>query len=112
MSEDLYSLIAPRGLKSSYRRLMKQKNDNGFLSEQNEQQLQTNVNALKQIAETGTACNHGTIRDRWTYGILIDASKTKERSWVLCCHKFNKRSISCEDAQSLSNIERMFPRTG
>jgi hypothetical protein len=46
MSEDLYSLIAPRGLKSSYRRLMKQKNDNGFLSEQDEQQLQTNVNAL------------------------------------------------------------------
>ena len=25
---------------------MKQKNDNGFLSEQDEQQLQTNVNAL------------------------------------------------------------------
>jgi hypothetical protein len=51
---------------------MKQKNDNGFLSEQDEQQLQTNVNALKQIAETGTTCDHGTIGDRWTYGILID----------------------------------------
>jgi hypothetical protein len=112
MSEDLFSLTAPRGLKSSYSRLTKKKEVNGSLSKQDEEQLQENINSLKAIAENHTSCDHGTIGDRWTYGILMEALKTKGTSWVVCMHKFNQRSISCDDADSLSNIEAMFPGTG
>ena len=109
MSRDLFSLPAERGLKSSYKRLMDRKEE---LTSQEQQQLTDSTEALQKIAETATYCDHGTIGDRWTYGILMEAFKMKQGAWVLCKHDIHQRSISVEDAERLCSIETMYPNTG
>ena len=111
MSTDFYSLPACRGLKSSYSRLMDQKKQKG-LSEQDEKRLEEVIKEMKEIAVTATYCDHGTLGDRWSFGMLMEACKTKPYTWVVCQHKINNRSITVEQAKQLSQIEDMFPDTG
>jgi hypothetical protein len=82
------------------------------LSSQDEEQLIKTVEELKRIAETATFCDHGTIGDRWSFGILMEACKMKSNAWVVCNHKINRRSISVQEADKLNVIETMYPNTG
>ena len=113
MKTDLFSVTAPRRVKTTYSKLSKQKKEiGGPLSERDQQCLDDATTELTKLAETGKSCDHGTIGDRWTYGVLFEALKSKKGVWVLCMHKMNKRSISIEDAEKFSAIEEMYPETG
>ena len=92
MSTDLFSLPAEGGLKSSYKRLMEQKKKKE-LSSKDEQQLIVSTEALQKIAETATYCDHGTIGDRWTFGIFMEAFMMKKGAWVICKHKDRKSVV-------------------
>ena len=82
------------------------------LSEQDEKRLEQVTEEMKEIAVTATYCDHGTLGDRWSFGMLMEACKTKPYTWVVCQHKINNRSITVEQAKQLSQIEDMFPATG
>ena len=111
MSADLFSIPACRGLKSSYSSLSQQKKVKE-LSAQDEQRLEELTEEMKQIALTATSCDHGTMGDRWSFGILMEACKMKPYTWVVCQHKINQRSISIDQADQLQRIEERFPDTG
>ena len=82
------------------------------LSEQDEKRLEQVTEEMKEIAVTATYCDHGTLGDRWSFGMLMEACRSKPNTWVVCQHKIHKRSITVEQANQLSQIEDIFPDTG
>jgi hypothetical protein len=85
----------------------------GTISDEEKKIFQTVKTDLETFAQDdSTPCDHGSIGKRWTFDILKDALRTKDKRWVLVKHTINSRSISVEDAKDFIKIEEKYGDTG
>ena len=67
---------------------------------------------LEEIAERSNKCDHGTIDECWSYGIVLETFKTKRGKWLLFKYGLHAKCIYSEDAKDFLMLENEFPRSG
>ena len=111
MRSDKFSLEAPRILRTNYSKLSKimKKRD---LTENEASLYDSYSKQFDEIAENSLKCDHGTINDCWSTGILMEALKTRKHKWIFLNFKINSQFIDIEDVEDFFKLENEFPCSG